>query len=190
LGGCGSTPGAGGDAPDLTSGGTGELGGAPFDLSATDQSVPPERGTLGGHAAAVLSDGPHGSGHYWDLTLAITLEGRTLGACWSTSTSGWRNLPDEGRRKIGRWHVLVEDRLNVWSTLVAGAAESESLIIPLVFRLAADKVQLDRPATLKEIDRVGRVYATVATRRDDPAPEMHRAAAAAYRSVVADTGCE
>ncbi len=149
-----------------------------------------ERGTLGGQPAAVRSSGPHGSGHYWDLTLAIVVAGRTLGACLTTATSGWRNLPADGARRFGRWRALASDHLSVWSTLAAGAAESESLIVPLLFRLADVELRLDRSATLKEVDRFGRLYAEVAAMRDDHAAAMHRAAAAAYRAVAGGGDCE
>jgi hypothetical protein len=149
-----------------------------------------ERGTLGGHRAAVLSEGPNGTGHYWTLTLAVSVERRTVGACFVTSTSGWRNLPAEGRRMLGRWHVLDGDHLTVWSTLVAGTAEWESLILPFVFHLADGELRLDRFETMKQMDRVGRVYGQVAAMRDDHAPAMHRAAAAAYRSLASGTECD
>jgi hypothetical protein len=150
-----------------------------------------ESGTLGGRHAVVFTDGPHGSGHFSTVTVAVELDGRVVGACFSTSTSGWRNLSDGGRRLFGVWRTLVDDRLLVWSGLAAGAAEYESLISALVFRLRGDALVLDRAATGKEIGRMGRVYATPAAARadDDEAAALHRAAAAAYRALATGGAC-
>ena len=150
-----------------------------------------ERGTLAGHRAAAWSDGPHGSGHYWNVALAVDLGGgRVVGACVVTPTPGWRNLSDRGHRLFGRWRTLAGDRFVVWTTLAAGEAEYESLIYALVYRLRGDALELDRAATLHELDRMGRVYATAPSRPGDvEAAALHRAAAAAYRALVDGTSC-
>ena len=97
-----------------------------------------ERGLLGGKRAAVLSDGPHGSGHYWQLTLAVQMNDQVVGACLITKTAGWRNIPAKGLPHFGQWHSLSNDRFRLWSELVAGESQSQSLIIPLVFRHVED----------------------------------------------------
>ena len=80
---------------------------------------------------------------------------------------------------------------NVWSVIAAGQAEYESLISALVYRLRGDRLVLDRAAPLREIARMGRVYADDAAARpdDDEAREVHRAAAAAYRALATGTDC-
>ena len=150
-----------------------------------------EGGTLGGHRAAAWSDGPHGSGHYWNVALAVDLGGgRVAGACVATPTTGWRNLSDRGHRLFGRWRTLAGDRFVVWTTLTAGEALYDSLIYALVYRLRGDSLELDRAATLREIDRMRRVYATAPSRPDDAeAAALHRAAAAAYRALADGASC-
>ena len=150
-----------------------------------------ERGTLAGHHAAAWSDGPHGSGHYWNVALAVDLGGgRVVGACVTTPTTGWRNLSERGHRLFGRWRALGGDRFVVWTTLSAGEALYESLIYAHVYRLRGETLELDRAATLREIDRMGRVYATAPSRPDDAeAAALHRAAAAAYRALVDGASC-
>jgi len=148
-----------------------------------------ESGRLGGHRAVVLSDGPHGSGHFWSLTLAVELEGRTVGSCMTTSTSGWRNLSPQGHRLFGHWRTLSDGRLHVWSTLVAGAAEIESLLVPYVYRVSEGALVLDHAATVTEIGRFGQLYARAAELRNDERRSMHQAAADAYRSFAAGTDC-
>jgi hypothetical protein len=161
-------------------------------VRALDHPAPEaERGTIGGRRAAVWTDGPHGSGHFSTVTLAVELDGRRVGACFTTSTSGWRNLSEVGHRGFGAWHTLVDGRLLLWDGVVAGAAEYESLLSALVYRLRGDVLALDRAATLREIGRMGRVYANDASARpgDDEALAMHRAAAAAYRALAGGAAC-
>jgi hypothetical protein len=148
-----------------------------------------ERGTIGGHRAALSSDGPHGSGHFWDLTLAIDLEGKTVGACPMTATSGWRNLPADGTRLFGQWRALADDRLLLWTTLAIGASEWESLIVPLVYGLSDRALVVDRAATLAAIGRFAHAYARVAALPDDRARAMHRVGAAAYGALADSKAC-
>jgi hypothetical protein len=158
-------------------------------LSHADRDV--EVGTLDGRRAAVLIDGPHGSGHYSDVTLAVELDGHVVGACFTTSTSGWRNLSERGHQRFGRWRALAGDRLLLWSGLAAGAAEYESLIFALVYRLRGRALLLDGAATRKEIARMGRVYGEPDAARpdDDEAAAIHHAAADAYRALATDSSC-
>ena len=150
-----------------------------------------ERGTLGGRRVAVWTDGPSGSGHFSTVTIAVEHDGQPVGACVTTSTSGWRNLSDSGHRQLGSWRKLVRGQLMLWDGVEAGVAEYESLIAAIVYRLRGDVLALDRAATLREIARMGRIYAddTSARPGDDTGLAMHRAAAAAYRAVAAQADC-
>ena len=151
-----------------------------------------EVGRLGTHRAAVWSDGPHGSGHFWQLAIAVELDGRAVGTCAGTATAGWRNIPGDGVRVIGTWQALVGGELVVWRELAAGhGSEAECLIDPVVYRLdeRTHALVLDVDATRAAIARFGRAYAKIATLRDDPAPELHRGAAAAYAAFAAGGTC-
>ncbi|MBL9040928.1 MAG: hypothetical protein JNM83_04975 [Myxococcales bacterium] len=148
-----------------------------------------ERGLLGGKRAAVLSDGPHGSGHYWQLTLAVQMNDQVVGACLITKTAGWRNIPAKGLPHFGQWHSLSNDRFRLWSELVAGESQSQSLIIPLVFRLSKRTLVLDLSATRIELGLFGEKYAALSTMRKDGASDLHRAAAAAYRAFSLGVEC-
>lgn len=150
-----------------------------------------EAGRLGTHRAAVWSDGPHGSGHYWQLAIAVELDGKPVGTCAGTETTGWRNIPSDGVRVIGTWQTLVGGELVVWRTLASGHGLFESLIDPVVYRLdeRTHALVLDVDATRAAIGRFGQAYAKIATLRDDPAPELHRGAAAAYAAFAAGAAC-
>jgi len=149
-----------------------------------------ERGRLGGANAAALSDGPEGSGHYWTVTVAVERDGKVLGGCLPTKTAGWRNLPrPKGTRIFGGWQLLVRGHLVVWTELSVGAAESESLIYPVVYALQGDALVVDRSQTLAAIGRFGRNYARVAALRGNGDRVMHAGAAAAYRAVAAGSAC-
>jgi hypothetical protein len=148
-----------------------------------------QRGRLDGRRATARSDGPHGSGHFWRVFVAVQDRGTVVGACFSTVTTWWRNLPDAGRARFGKWRLFHGNAVHVWSTLVAGGDEWSSVMLPLVLRLDKDQLALDRAATTVEIARAGRNYAKVARMRDDPAPELHRAAAAAFAAFAAGTDC-
>lgn len=151
-----------------------------------------EAGRLGMHRAAVWSDGPHGSGHFFQLAIAVELDGHAVGTCLGTATAGWRNIPSDGVRVIGTWQTLVGGKLVVWRELAAGhESELESLIDPVVYRLdeRAHALVLDGDATRAAIARFGRAYARIAALRDDPEPDLHRGAAAAYAAFAAGTAC-
>jgi hypothetical protein len=149
-----------------------------------------ERGILGTATAVAFNDGPHGSGRYWTVTLAVRREGMTRGACLATKTGGWRNLPrPRGTRLFGAWYMLVGGRLVIWTELAVGASEAESLIYPVIYRLGRDTLVLDEPRTLAEIGRFGRTYARIAKLREDEDRDLHRVAAAAYRAVSNGTNC-
>jgi hypothetical protein len=151
-----------------------------------------EAGWIAKHRAAVWSDGPHGSGHFWQLAIAVELDGRAVGTCVGTATAGWRNIPGDGVRVIGTWQTLVGGELVVWRELAAGhGSEAESLIDPVVYRLdgRTHALVLDGDATRAAIARFGHAYARIATLRDDPAPELHRGAAAAYAAFAAGAAC-
>jgi hypothetical protein len=148
-----------------------------------------ESGTLGGHRAVARSDGPHGSGHFWDVQLAVVRDGgQKIGACLLTSTTGWRNVGHDSAAGFGPWRMLVKDRFVLWSTLVVGAAEYDSLLLPLVYRLEGSTLVLDSAATLAEIRRFGSVFARL---HDRAVVErvMHRGAAAAYSAFGAGSAC-
>jgi hypothetical protein len=149
-----------------------------------------ERGLLADRRAAGWSEGPQGSGHYWSIALAIAGRAEPIGACLTASTSGWRNLSREGRRLIGPWRMLVGGRFHLRSTLVAGATEWESLLLPIVYRLSDDTLVVDRARTAAEIGRFGWVYERLWPMPDDPASVMHHAAADAYRAFAADRECK
>lgn len=148
-----------------------------------------ERGLLDGHRAAIRSDGPHGSGHYWSLAVAVEVEGRALGVCLSTKTAGWRNIPPPARKTFGTWHTLDGDRFHLWAELVAGGAESQSLIEPMIFRIEDHALVLDHETTRAEIGRFAKKYSAMSTLPEDQAAGMHRAAAAAYHAFATGTSC-
>jgi hypothetical protein len=148
-----------------------------------------ERGRLDGRRATARSDGPHGSGRFWTVFVAVQDHGRVIGACFTTTTSWWRNLPDAGRARFGAWRLFHGNALHVWSTLVVGADEWSSVMLPLVLRVSKDQLALDLAATTAEIKRAGGNYAKVARMGDEPAPEMHRAAAEAFAAFAAGTDC-
>lgn len=153
------------------------------------QSPASESGTLGGRRAAIWLDGPQGSGHYWDLVIAIVLDGRRVGACWITTTTGARNIGTDGMRRFDVWRRFAGDRLHVWSNVGVGASLVESLLVPLVYRLTNGALVLDGATTRAEIGRFGRAYDALARAPADDFRALHRAAAAAYRAFAAGARC-
>lgn len=148
-----------------------------------------ERGQLGGHRAAVLTDGPAGSGHYWDLVLAVEVDDQAVGTCLTVSTAGWRNIPQSANASFPAWNMLAEDRFFLRDDLSVGDAVPDAALVPLVYSLVNGALVLDLAATKREIGRFAEKYAAMSTQHDDRDPKLHRVAAAAYRAYVADAGC-
>lgn len=149
-----------------------------------------ETGTLSGDRATVRSDGPHGSGRYWTISVRVVIGGHPLGACMQTSTTWWRNLPAAARKSLGVWHVLDDGAFSLWDTLPVGELEWESLALPLVYRVSKHQLVLDRKLTTSAIARFGRIYRDAAAIADDDVRAMHGSAAAAYTAFAARSACK
>lgn len=139
-----------------------------------------ETGTLSGHRATVRRDGPAGSGRYWSIDVGVAIGGHQLGACMQTSTTWWRNLPDETHKRLAPWQTLGGGAFVLWGTLAVGDSEWESLALPLVYRVSKQQLVLDRKRTTNAIAQFGRVYRDAASAAEDNARGMHQTAAAAY----------
>jgi hypothetical protein len=160
------------------------------DTDGSDAEPTVETGTLSGHRATVRRDGPAGSGRYWGIDVRVAIGGHQLGACMQTSTTWWRNLPDDTRKRLAPWHVLGRGTFSVWETLAVGESEWESLALPLVYRVSKQQLVLDRKRTTSAIAQFGRVYRDAATIADDGARAMHLSAAAAYAAFATHGKCK
>lgn len=160
------------------------------DADGSDAEPTVETRTLSGHRATVRRDGPAGSGRYWTIDVRVAIAGHQLGACMQTSTTWWRNLPDDTHKRLAPWQVLDGGAFILWDTLAVGESEWESLALPLVYRVSKQQLVLDRKRTTAAIAQFGSMYHDAATVADDDARAMHLSAAAAFAAFAAHGKCK
>jgi hypothetical protein len=153
-------------------------------------------GDLDGTRAAVVATGPNGSGHFWNVGIAVGAP--PLVACVTTSTAAWRNIGGNAAvsKLFPRFDPLaVPHRFTLWTNINSLPPNDEGrdiapslLLLPMVFRLAGERLEVDLDATKRELRAWGDRYARAAAGKDDFAA-LHRAAAAAYRAFAEGTDC-
>ncbi len=141
-------------------------------------------GRMGGDPAALLVDGPAGSGRFYNLGLVVG-GARPLYACAMASTVAWRHLVEVADRLAPLpWLDDLDGdgdaELITWHRLPWGGSEFENALVPVVYVRAGDQLvrRDDRGRALAA--RVADAYRALATRgTPGPEPACQRAITAA-----------
>jgi hypothetical protein len=154
----------------------------------TDERI--EFGKFGDKDAAVFSDGPQGSGRYWNISVAIDANAPG-GICFKTSTVGFRHF---GAAKafalVGPWRLLQGQLLHIWTDISIGSSNVDTALFTRVFRLNGSVLTFDATASKAELAQwASRYQALEAAGVGLLLAPQYAAISRGYNAFASDTKC-
>lgn len=145
-----------------------------------------QRGEISAKPALALLSGPSGSGQYWTNWIVVLSAAKRIGGCIPSKSAGLRSIPSALRRRLPSRKPFQRGRLILWTEIVVGATETESLLFPSAYRLQGDSLVVDNDMLRIQMRRFAKAYGAISRAPSDQHSKLHRAASRAYSLVAAE----